>query len=213
MEFLGIFFLLCAALMAVITTRWIAQARRGIISVFNQNLVLFVAVIAMLFAQILRPHGPVEQIGYIILSLLVLIFLLNRIIGGSQRTQEEARIWMGWTVFWLGGTGLVALVMDQLTTKRESEGLLVNCSYCCFYTSLQLGNGKEQKSGFEFYVKAESMSGYSQSSRVSGLKICNSFVFCYTLLTSSGGITMNRTPFRSCHPPSVALTVTHKYRG
>lgn len=125
MEFLGIFFLLCAALMVVITTRWIAQARRGLISVFNQNLVLFVAVIVMLSVQILRPHGPVEQIGYIILSLLVLIFLLNRIIGGSQRIQKEARIWMGWTVFWLGGTGLVALVMDQLTTKRESEGLFV----------------------------------------------------------------------------------------
>ena len=59
-------------------------------------------------------------------------FTINRIISGSERAQEEARIWMGWAVFWLGVTGLMALVMDRLTTKRESEGLIIIVAIAVF---------------------------------------------------------------------------------
>ena len=39
---------------------------------------------------------------------------------------------MGWAVFWLGVTGLMALVMDRLTTKRESEGLIIIVAIAVF---------------------------------------------------------------------------------
>ena len=144
MELSGIFLLLSAALMTVVVTRWIDRAKRGRISDFNQNLVLFAFAIMMLFFRILRPLPLVEQIGWVTLSLMVLIFLLNRIIGGSERIQEEARIWMGWTVFWLGVTGLMALVMDQLTTKRESEGLIIIVAVAVFTPVCSWGTTKKK---------------------------------------------------------------------
>lgn len=39
--------------------------------------------------------------------------------------------------------------------KKGIRRITCNCSYCCFYTSLQLGNGKEQKSEFRFYVRSK----------------------------------------------------------
>ena len=39
---------------------------------------------------------------------------------------------MGWAVFWLGVTGLMALVVDRLTTKRESEGLIIIVAIAVF---------------------------------------------------------------------------------
>ena len=113
-------------------TRWIDRSKRGLISDFKQNFVLFAFAIMVLFFRILRPRPLVEQIGWVTLSLMVLIFLLNQIIGGSERIQEEARIWMGWAMFWLGVTGLMALVMDRLTTKRESEGLITIVAIAVF---------------------------------------------------------------------------------
>ena len=113
------------ALMVVMTTRWIDQVRKGVISVFNQNLALLLFSVMVLSLETLRPDPTIRQVGFVTLSLLVIIFVLNRITGGSEQTQEEARIWLGWAAFWLGVTGLVALVIDQLTTKRESKTLLI----------------------------------------------------------------------------------------
>ena len=132
MKFLEIFLLLYMALMLVVTTRWINQVKKGVISVFNQNLVLLLFSLMVLSLEILRPSPPIEQIGFITLSLMVIIYVLNRITDGSERTQEEARIWLGWAGFWLGVTGLVALVIDQLTTKRESKTLLIGVAVAVF---------------------------------------------------------------------------------
>ena len=132
MEFLEIFLLLYMALMMVTMTRWINQVKKGVISVFNQNLVLLLFSIMVLSLEILRPNPSIRQIGFVTLSLLVIIYVLNRITGSSEETQEEARIWMGWAAFWLGITGLVALVIDQLTTKRESKTLLIGVAVAVF---------------------------------------------------------------------------------
>ena len=133
MEFLEIFLLLYMALMVVMTTRWIDQVRKGVISVFNQNLVLLLFSIMVLRFEILQPAPTIiGRIGFVTLPLLVIIYVLNRITGGSERTQEEARVWLGWAAFWLGITGLVGLVIDQLTTKTESKTLLIGVAVAVF---------------------------------------------------------------------------------
>ena len=133
MEFIEIFLLLYTALMLVTTTRWINQVKKGVISVFNQNLVLLLFSTMVLLLEILRPDPSIiGQIGFVTLPFLVIIYVLNRITVGSEQTQEEARIWLGWAAFWLGVTGLVALMIDRLTTKRESETLLIGVAVAVF---------------------------------------------------------------------------------
>lgn len=147
MELLEIFLLLYIALMMVVTKRWINQVEKGVISVSNQNRVFLLFSIMGLLFIILRPGSmTISQIGFGTLCLLGIIYVLNRRTGVSERTQEEARIWLGWAAFWLGVTGLVALVIDQLTTKRESKTLLIGVAVAIFtpvYSSLMTRNNNQ----------------------------------------------------------------------
>ena len=121
MKILEILPLLYMALMIIVTTRWINRVKNGMISVFNQKLVILTLTGVVLAEKIFLPTPPIERIGFITLCLMVLIYLLNL----GTRTQEEARMWIGWSLFWLGLTGLMALVIDRLTTNRESETLFI----------------------------------------------------------------------------------------
>ena len=133
MKFVEIFLVLYIALMMVATKRWIDQAKKGIVSIFNQHLVVFVFAILILITQIVLPYPSIIiRIGYIMLSLLVVIYFLDFIIGGSEASHEDARVWIGWTMFFLGVTGFVALVMDYLTTNQESYQSLIGVAIAVF---------------------------------------------------------------------------------
>lgn len=120
MKIFEILLFLYAALMIVIVTRWGNRLRKGMIPVFHQKLVFFTAASAVLFVHML-PKPPIQRIGFITFSLLGIVYSLNL----GKPFQEEARIWIGWALFWLGLTSIIALIMDSLTTKRELEPLII----------------------------------------------------------------------------------------
>ena len=133
MKFVEIFLVLYMALMMVVTKRWIDQAEKGIVSIFNQHLVLFLFAILIFVIQMVVPYRLIIiRIGYIMLSLLMVIYFLDFVIGGFGPSHEDARVWIGWTMFFLGVTGLVALVIDYLTTNQESYMYLIGVAIAVF---------------------------------------------------------------------------------
>lgn len=77
MKFFEIFLILYVALMTVVTARWIHQAEKGMISVFNQHLVVLIFSILMLLTHIILPSPSlIERVGYTMLSLIGIIYFL-----------------------------------------------------------------------------------------------------------------------------------------
>ena len=133
MKFVEIFLVLYIALMVVVTRRWIDQAKKGKVSIFNQELVVFLFAIVMFVSQLGLPdRSIIIRIGYLMLPLLVVIGFLDFVIGGSGPSHEDARVWIGWTMFFLGVTGLVALVIDSLTTNQEGDMHLIGVAILVF---------------------------------------------------------------------------------
>ena len=133
MKFVEIFLVLYIALMVVVTRRWIDQAKKGKVSIFNQELVVFLFAIVMFISQLGLPdRSIIIRIGYLMLPLLVVIGFLDFVIGGSGPSHEDARVWIGWTMFFLGVTGLVALVIDSLTTNQEGDMYLIGVAILVF---------------------------------------------------------------------------------
>lgn len=133
MKFFEIFLILYMALMMVVTARWIHQVKKGVISVFNQHLVLLILSILILLIHIIPfSPSPIERVGYIVLSLIGIIYFLDLVTGSSEASHEDARIWMGWTLFFLGVTGLAGLVMNALNTQETSKTKLIGVAIAVF---------------------------------------------------------------------------------
>ena len=133
MKFVEIFLVLYMALMMVVTKRWIDQTEKGIVSIFNQHLVILLFAIVMFVSQLGLPdRSIIIRNGYLMLPLLVVIGFLDFVIGGSGPSHEDARVWIGWTMFFLGATGLVALVIDSLTTNQEGDLHLIGVAIPVF---------------------------------------------------------------------------------
>ena len=119
--------------MVVSTTRWIDQAKKGKVSVFNQHLViLFFSILLLLHHIILPISSSIERVGYITLSLIGIIYFLDLVTGSSEASHEDARVWMGWMLFFLGATGLAGLVMNFLNTEETSGTQFIGVAIATF---------------------------------------------------------------------------------
>ena len=118
-----LFIYLYLAVFSVIFINWMFKVRSGKISTFNIHLVMLLFAITLILFDILRhKQSPVHIVVHIAqgtIGCLVLISFINLITGASLETQEDARVWIGWTMFFILVTSVCVFWMGGPDTKKE----------------------------------------------------------------------------------------------
>lgn len=105
----------------------------------------------MLFVASILPFHWIVKITFIMMGGLILFYALTLRKCGFGRTDDDARVWLRWTMVLMMGTGLFALWMDRPNTNSEFELLLIviaTYSFSLLYPMLmeRLNKSRSKKS-------------------------------------------------------------------
>ena len=94
---------------------WHNDVLAGKIRSYNVASVLFlsaITLIILMYVQIRLSVTFFEIIASGTLACLLLFYGVTIMTDGFGRAQEEARVWMGWSLFWVCLTGFIGLLME-----------------------------------------------------------------------------------------------------
>ncbi len=106
-----IILLLLLLIWGILARRWMDQVERGIVSYFKYQVTLFLIVIMVLFILWLGSFEVITIMCYGILAALILISIVNTKTNASDRSQDDLRIWSGYAVLLMFGTGALTLIV------------------------------------------------------------------------------------------------------
>ena len=119
--------------------RWMDQVERGIVSNFNfqvtQFLTVILLIIVMLYARWRFSYEVIAIMCFGIYAGLILISIVNIKTKGSERSQDDLRIWLGHTILLVFGTGALTLMIhvpDSLLEVAILLGFIASVFYPMF---------------------------------------------------------------------------------
>ena len=119
-------------LFLVQSKRWLDQVKRGIVSSFKYEFTLFLFILMLLPLQWLHSFEAITMMCYGMLGGLILISIVNMKTNGSDRSQDDLRIWSGNAALLVFGTGTLTLVIHVPDSISE-VGLLLGFTALIFY--------------------------------------------------------------------------------
>ena len=119
--------------------RWMDQVERGIVSNFKFQVTLFLTIILliiiMLYARWRFSYEVIAIMCFGMYAGLILISIVNIKTNGSERSQDDLRIWSGHTILLVFGTGTLTLMIhvpDSLSEVAILLGFIVSVFYSIF---------------------------------------------------------------------------------
>ena len=114
-----IILLILIFLFMVQSKRWMDQVKRGIVSYFKYEVTLFLFIIMLLPLQWLHSFEAITILCHGMLGGLILISIVNIKTNGSERSQDDLRIWSGYAVLLMFGTGALTLMIHVPDSINE----------------------------------------------------------------------------------------------
>ena len=119
--------------------RWMDQVERGIVSNFKFQVTLFLniilLIIIMLYALWRFSYEVIAIMCFGMFAGLILISIVDIKTDGSERSQDDLRIWSGHTTLLVFGTGALTLMIhvpDSLSEVAILLGFIVSVFYSMF---------------------------------------------------------------------------------
>ena len=100
-------------------------ARKGVVSLYHIHLVVFSFLLVVMYLLTRIPTQFVTKLCFGMFGGLVLVSCINLKTNGSQKSQDDLKIWAGNAALLLFGTGVATLTIHVPNAVNEFMWLLV----------------------------------------------------------------------------------------
>ena len=138
MHSVSIILLILIFIFLTLSMSWMDQVKRGAVSFFKFQVICFLFAIMVLRLLWLFPSEAITKMCYGMSAVFILISIINTKTNGSEKSQDDLRIWSGGTILLMYGTGALTLMIHAPGSLNEMILLLGFTSSLFYYMFLDV---------------------------------------------------------------------------
>ena len=133
-----IILLIFAFIFLIQSKRLIDKVESGAVSFFKFQVIAFLLAIMVLRLLWLFPSEVITKMCYGMSAVFILTSIINTKTNGSEKSQDDLRIWSGGTILLMYGTGALTLMIHAPGSLSEIILLLGFASSLFYYMFLRV---------------------------------------------------------------------------